>query len=475
MLRICIGLLVIAAAIQLWPDRFVWFGEHGLLPVKTSLEYNSVYTPLLQDNELPGVDRGERPINFLEYATQDWEITAFFVVYMIAAVCMTFGFCTRTSIFLVYIGLNCIHNRDSLNNTTGGDEIMLIMTIFLFMANSGGVASVDRLIRVWRGIEDPSRAPKMSIWPQRLMQIQVSIVYLCTFFNKLLGQMWMTGTAVYYPYQTLEFHRFAVPFMIGNHQPAFPQIFPLSLMNQNNEGVIAIMTYGTLAVELSMATLVWVPRLRLYVLTAGMMLHLGIEYAMNIPLFAFLMIASYISFLTPEDLDNFGAFLARTFHLTRMRVVFDGQCDFCRSMTLLLRSMDSLRLLKFFDYHRPEELRETPGVAFEDADQAVIAVPLPWKPSRRRRTIDRSAEWPPVDSEARSYKGFYAFRQIARRLPNLWLLVPFLFIPGVDAAGTGAYIRIAEDRRNLPVAPAVVKARQSTPRASRRAKAGGRK
>ena len=89
--------------------------------------------------------------------------------------------------------------------------------------------------------------------------------------------------------------------------------FPIAAMNENNAGAIALMTYGTLTIELSLGLLIWVPRLRLYVLAAGVFLHLGIEYAMNIPLFAFLMMASYLSFLTPQDLKNFSAWSIRTF------------------------------------------------------------------------------------------------------------------------------------------------------------------
>ena len=58
-------------------------------------------------------------------------------------------------------------------------------------------------------------------------------------------------------------------------------------------------------------------------------------------------------------------------------MIFDGECEFCRSVALILRSMDSFRLLRFLDYHNPDELGETPWVAAEDADQAVVAVPQP--------------------------------------------------------------------------------------------------
>ena len=494
MVRILMGILVIAAAIQLWPDRFVWFSEHGLLPFKIAVQYNDNYTA------------GPRPINFLQYATQDWQISAFFVVYMLIAFCMTIGFCTRTSILLVWIGLNCIHNRDSLNNTTGGDEIMLITTAYMFFAKAGGAISVDRLIRVWRGIENPNgtrdaappnldafsrlwrwvedfnRGPVMSIWPQRLMQLQVSVVYLSTFLNKTLGQQWQNGTAVYYPYQTIEFHRFAVPFMDRNFHPHFW----IPAMNENNPGIIALMTYGTLAIELSLGLLVWVPRLRLYVLAAGIFLHMGIEYAMNIPLFAFLMIATYPCFLTKDDLNNFSAVLIRKLNLSRLRVVFDGDCEFCRSAALLLRSMDSLKLLRFLDYHDPDELRQVPSVAFEDADDAVIVVPQPW-PSRRRGRleVDTRAEWPESTVDARQFAGFYGFRQIARRVPSLWGLVPLMYIPGVNLVGERVYASIAAKRRTLPVAPAIVRERSrrsygaketaGSRRAARRSKTESRK
>jgi predicted DCC family thiol-disulfide oxidoreductase YuxK len=459
LMRICIGLLVIYAALQLWPDRFVWFSEHGLLPLSTAFAYNDVYTP------------GPRPINFLQYAHQDWMISAFLIVYMAAAALMTIGLWTRPAIFLVWIGLNCIHNRDSLNNTTGGDEVMLIMTAFLFMARSNGAISVDRLIRVWRGKEPADRAPDMSIWPQRLMQIQVSVVYLATFMNKTLGDKWQNGTAVYYPYQTLEFHRFPMPFMDANFHPHFP----IALMNDTNVGMITLMTYGTLAIELALGTLVWVPRLRLYVLTAGILLHVGIEYAMNIPLFGFLMAASYISFLNEGDLRRFSAYLVRTLRISRLRVVYDGQCDFCRSAMLLLSSTDSFRRLRFLDYHRADQLAEVPGLAFEDADEAVVAVRVPQstRTGTRRRLLEND-DWPIADSHAKHYAGFRAFRQMALRLPGLWPVVPFMCLPGAALIGSTLYAWVAANRRRLPVAPALRNIRQDIAKSAKRPKADAR-
>jgi uncharacterized membrane protein len=281
LLRIAMGTLVIAAILQLWPDRFAWFSERGLLPTAESDLYNAAYTA------------GPRPIDFLYGASADWQINLFFVVYFIAALFMTAGFWTRPAIFLVWLGLSTIHNRDSIVNTTGGDQVMIIMTIYLLFARSDAAFSVRRLMRIRRGLEGDAATP-IPVWPQRLMQIQVSIVYLATFLNKLVGSWWDNGTAVYYPYTLLQFHRFPVPFMDGDHM-----LF------------INLLTYITLATELSLGTLVWVPRLRFYVLGAGVFLHASIEYSLNIPLFAALMISSYLSFLTQQDLLNFKAWLQR--------------------------------------------------------------------------------------------------------------------------------------------------------------------
>jgi hypothetical protein len=283
LLRIAIGTLVIAAIFQLWPDRLAWFSDNGVLTTADSDAFNAVYTP------------GPRPVDLLHGASADWQINLFFVLYFIAALCMTAGLRTRPALFLVWLGLSTIHNRNSMVNTTGGDQIMLIMTIYLLFARSDAAFSVDRLLRIRRGREG-AEAPLIPIWPQRLMQLQISVVYLSTFLNKLGGSWWLNGTAVYYPYTLLQFHRFHVPFMDGDH---------MLFLN--------MLTYGTLATELSLATLIWVPRLRLYVLTAGVLLHAGIEYSLNIPLFSWLMVASYLCFLKQEDLLDFQAWLRGRF------------------------------------------------------------------------------------------------------------------------------------------------------------------
>jgi predicted DCC family thiol-disulfide oxidoreductase YuxK len=246
------------------------------------------------------------------------------------------------------------------------------------------------------------------------MQINVAMVYAFTSTAKLMGSEWRDGTAVYYPL----------------HNPDYVRL-PMFWMDASHVWLVHLVTWATLAVEIAMWTLVWIPRLRLKVLGCAIFLHLMIDYSINIPLFEWLMIASFLLFLTSADLEKAREALSRSFAAMRMRLVYDGECGFCRSALLLVRYFDIMRLITPLDYHRPEELAEAGGVGYEEADAAAIA----------------------VDCAGRRFMGFYAFRQVARRLPVCWIGLPLLYLPGVPALGERAYRWIAANRSRLPVAP----------------------
>jgi hypothetical protein len=57
------------------------------------------------------------------------------------------------------------------------------------------------------------------------------------------------------------------------------------------------LTWGTLAVECALAFLVWIPRLRRWVLLGGVLLHLGIEWSMVLAVMQWVLIGAYTVFL----------------------------------------------------------------------------------------------------------------------------------------------------------------------------------
>jgi predicted DCC family thiol-disulfide oxidoreductase YuxK len=396
--RIAFGALVLLYGLLLFPDRELWFTDRGIITQAAADAYNSVHVP--------------GPLVSLLHGVNDPRLLLlFFVVFLAAALCLTLGCWTRWATFLVCIGLLSLHNRNHVINS-GADAVMMVMAVYLLFAPAGAACSVDRLHRFLRGEED-DEPPCVLPWAMRLMQIQVAVLYLCTFLNKWPGSRWQDGTAIYWALSIPDLRRFPVPLLDAQH---------LWLVN--------LATYSTLATELALATLIWVPRLRLYVLAAGVLLHLGIEYSMNIPLFSFLMIASYLVFLRESDLQHFLAWIQEPLTPARVRFVWDGQCIFCRSSLLVVRYLDVFRLVTFINCHDPAALRLVPGVQEEEVEQAAIA----------------------VNQRGRRFVGFEAFRMLAWRLPALWFLAPFLYIPGVPWLGRRIYRWVARNRSRLPVA-----------------------
>jgi len=395
--RLVFGFWTLVYGLLLFPERFIWFSDRGVLRAADALTYNGTSGP------------GPLRMNWLCLPGSEHFLTFLFVVYLLAALCLSLGFWTRTSAFLVYLGINLLHNRDApIHNS--GDTVMIVLAIYLLLSPAGAACSLDRLWRIFRGKEDDAPPPVVP-WAQRLMQLQIAVLYLCASLSKMTGPQWMDGTAVYYPLHLPESARFP-------------------MLGRDNVYVINLMTWGTIAVEFALATFIWVPRLRLYVLAAGVMLHLGIDYTFNIPLFSALMITSYLNFLTGDDIKRFLAWAKRPLGLTPLRLVYDGECDFCKSALLVVRFFDVFRQITFVDSHDRAALAAT-DVRFGDAEQAAVA----------------------VRPDGRQYAGFDAFRLVAWQLPATTLLAPFLYIPPVPQLGRRVYAWVKDNRGRLPVAP----------------------
>jgi hypothetical protein len=264
--RIFFGLLVLANGLFLLPDVVTFFGEHGVLPMADALRYT-----------------GTRRINVLAWLPNEpaW-LYAFFAIYLIACATLTIGFFTRTSAAIVLVSLATLAHRNMVV-LNSADTFLRVASFCLVFSAAGRALSVDRWLRVRRAFEPPGDPPAAAPWAQRLIQIQLAIAYLATVRWKLAGFTWRDGTAVYYATRLHEFDRFPVPYL-------FDHLLTIKLM-----------TWGTLAVELALGTLIWVRPLRYPVLLAGLLLHLGLEYSMNIQLFQWVMISAFVLFTDPRD------------------------------------------------------------------------------------------------------------------------------------------------------------------------------
>ena len=107
-------------------------------------------------------------------------------------------------------------------------------------------------------------------------------------------------------------------------------------------------------------------------------------------------------------------------------VLHDGSCGLCHRSVKALAALDWMKRLRFVDY-RDEALRQSlvPDLRFEDLDLA-MHIRLP---------------------DGRTYRGFFAFRAIAWHMPPLWIIAPFLYLPGMKFAGDKIYANIATRRK----------------------------
>ena len=279
--RILYGLLTIANLLMLRPEWLKWYGPHAFMSLATM--HKAASGP---------------HFNFFESLPQtDFAINAFFWFFLLVAICLTVGFMTRFSSVAVYLCLLSVHARNPFI-LNGGDVLMRATGFFLMFAPARAALSVDRLLRIRNGQEGQT-VRLYSPWAQRLIQIQTAVVYFATFYWKTLGRTWLNGTAVYYVLHVVADRHFPLP--------AIDNLFVLTLL-----------TWSTLAIEFSMATLVWFRELRYPVLLAALCLHMGIEYALNIPLFEWISIAPYVTFIYPEDLSRVWEWISIRRRLSKM-------------------------------------------------------------------------------------------------------------------------------------------------------------
>ena len=125
-----------------------------------------------------------------------------------------------------------------------------------------------------------------SPWCLRLMQLQVCLVYLNASYWKLRGELWRRGTAVYYTTQEAGLVRLRLPNFL------------------QHTALIRLATWGTIAIEFALGTLVWIGELRYIVLLSGVLLHLCIELTLNLQLLGMTMLISLLLFVRPEDLER---------------------------------------------------------------------------------------------------------------------------------------------------------------------------
>lgn len=262
--RIAYGFAVIVTLLLLKSDWLAWYGPHPWMSLATMHE----------------LEPGPR-LNILAVLphTNFW-INLFFWVFLASAAMLTAGFLSRFNAILVYLCLASLQQRN-LYMLHGGDTFLRVAGFFLMFAPAGAAVSIDRLIRIRRGKESLTLAPR-SLWAQRMIQLELSFMYLTTALWKLQGVSWLRGTALSYVYHLMELQRFPIPDWM---------LLPQSLR---------LATWAALILEFCLGTLIWIKALRNKMLVIGLCFHLFLEYSLNIPMFQWDILTAYLLFVDAD-------------------------------------------------------------------------------------------------------------------------------------------------------------------------------
>ena len=380
--RILYGLLVITDLALLHGDWLNWYGVNGLVRLDTLLKLG------------PGRNLG---LFWLIPQNDAW-IEAFFWVFLLFAVFLTVGFLSKFSSVAVFVCLSSLLRRNAYI-LHSGDTLLRACGFFLMFAPTGAALSVDRLLGIWRGKEGLEK-PLFWPWAQRMIQIQMSLMYFSTFAWKSIGSDWRDGTALYYTTRLVQFQRFPMPTL-------------------DNGIILKLATWSALFVEFACGVLVWVRKLRYWVLLAGVCLHLSIEYSMNIALFQWVAMAGYVTFIDPADLTRTWSWLRRRLGGrlgAPADVIYDGNCARAVRQANVLRAIDVFGRLNILDL-RSSAVRSALPAAPEPAHLLIC----------RRGSI---------------YEGAKGMLAISRLVPLLWPLAPLSLV-------------LSQPKQSLSVAKAV--------------------
>jgi hypothetical protein len=268
LVRIAFGALVVVWTLWLIPVREDLLGPDGITPAQPSVPHTW------------GV---------FAVWNSDGAILAGIVALLVAAVALLVGWHSRAAAVLVFV-LILSFERRSPWIFNSGDALMRIEAVLLALSPCGSALSLDQRRRegsFWSAQTRPR-------WPLRLLQVQMSIVYLSAVQVKVAGQLWLDGTAVSYVLRIEDMERIPLPHWLVTNAVAMNAV-----------------TWAVIATELAVGILVWAKRWRPWVLAAGIAMHLVIDATIQIGIFSYAMYVLYLAWVPAETVLAMPERLAR--------------------------------------------------------------------------------------------------------------------------------------------------------------------
>jgi vitamin K-dependent gamma-carboxylase-like protein len=269
LVRMAFGALMVYVTLDLLPVLSILFSENGPVPVQPTAQ-NFHWVNAYQ-------------FGIFQIWTSDTALVIGWIVLLLSAVALTVGWHSRFAALLVWIlFVSFLRRNPGIFNA--GDHVMTNTALILTISACGAALSLDqrrRTGRFWSAQERPH-------WPIRLIQVQLALIYFFTAQTKFIGEAWNDGSAVSFPWRI--YHDWA--------------ILPTPQWVAEQPFLVNVATWGTMAIELALAILVWNKGLRYPVLAAGVVLHVAIWLNLNIAFFSLATLVLYLAWVPWETVRD---------------------------------------------------------------------------------------------------------------------------------------------------------------------------
>ncbi len=401
LVRISLGTWAVFFYLLHWRVRGLLWGPDGILPFEKFLETR----PLL---------------NVLAVSRSPVYFEVMYALAIVVALLMTIGFVPRLMVPLHWLIIWSFQERNLLLGD-GGDNLMRIVLLFLVLVNTGAYFSLTkapgapgRRRGAWLcPLRESARVfirPSLAIvhnFGVLLILVQLGMLYMSTGLYKAMGELWQSGTALYYIMRVDEFS-----------WPGIAEII------YRNPYLVVLGTYGTVLFEVTFFPSLFSRWTRYAIIVVGACFHTGIALLMGLVTFGWSMLSVYPLLATDEEYRRLAAWFHRRFDLV---VFYDGWCPMCTGSARRWGRLDPLSLVHFVSFREP-----------------VVIELYGLDPARTARRIQS------VAGSGMIREGMDTLLAVAARSILVWPLVPALFLTRML---TGQRLYDAVAARRLIVVP----------------------
>lgn len=269
--RIGYAAVLLAMGALAWPQLHMWYGETGVLPYELSRSVaaspnGSVFAWLPRTDATAHVCHG---------------------LMMLQALLLLLGVWSRFQAVCLFVWLASFHQRNTMI-LDAEDGLLRVIGFTVLCMPLGHTLGFD----AWRRGTLFSVTPR-PLWGLRLLQLEACLVFAGSALSKLQSADWLDGTAMYYVSRLDDlFGRFPTPSFVWR-----------------SAAWMKFLGWGVIAVEAAVPVFIWFKETRWLALAAAVLLHLGIDYAMNLFAFHWIMLVAWSSFVSGEDWRRLGRLL----------------------------------------------------------------------------------------------------------------------------------------------------------------------